>query len=175
MLARGDFVVPIFNGELRHQKPVLLYWLMIFAYEVFGVNEFAARFWSAFLAIGSVIATYVIANRLMGSTVAFLAAVMLATSVMFDVAARAATPDSVLIFCNSIALMIYILATFAPFEFTAKLRHENSWFPNSWFVVLLMYTAMGVGGPCQGARWFCDSLRGDRLVHVDWQVETGNL
>src|SRR5690606_26598068 len=26
MLARGDWIVPTFNGELRAHKPILLYW-----------------------------------------------------------------------------------------------------------------------------------------------------
>jgi len=36
MLAQGQWVVPIFNDELRHQKPVLLYWLIMSAYSGFG-------------------------------------------------------------------------------------------------------------------------------------------
>jgi 4-amino-4-deoxy-L-arabinose transferase-like glycosyltransferase len=67
MLAQGQWVVPIFNDELRHQKPVLLYWLIMSAYSVFGINEFAARFWSAALATGTTFATYALARRLLGS------------------------------------------------------------------------------------------------------------
>ena len=52
MYAQGEWIVPTFNGQLRSHKPVLLYWLMMLAYAVFGVNEFAARFWSAVLSIG---------------------------------------------------------------------------------------------------------------------------
>ncbi len=44
---------------------------------------------------------------------ALYAAIALSTSLMFDVAARAATPDSVLIFCGTMALMIYVIGTFA--------------------------------------------------------------
>ena len=33
MMQRGDWIVPIFNGELRYQKPVMLYWLMMAAYQ----------------------------------------------------------------------------------------------------------------------------------------------
>ena len=29
MMQRGDWVVPMFNGELRYQKPVMLYWLCL--------------------------------------------------------------------------------------------------------------------------------------------------
>ena len=59
MLQRNDWVVPIFNGELRYQKPVLLYWLTMSAYQLFGVNEFAARLPSALLAVGTIAITYV--------------------------------------------------------------------------------------------------------------------
>ncbi len=114
MLSRGNYVVPTFNGELRHQKPVLLYWLMISAYKVFGINEFSARFWSALLALGTVLATYGIGRRLFHPTAALLSAIILSTTLMFDVAARAATPDSVLIFCSTLSLLIYVLGTFAP-------------------------------------------------------------
>ena len=87
MMERGDYVVPMFNNQLRHQKPVLLYWLMIGAYSVFGVNEFAARFWSAALGVGTVLLTYGIARRWANPNVGLIAAIALATSVMFDVAA----------------------------------------------------------------------------------------
>jgi len=58
MMARGDWVVPTFNEQLRYDKPVLLYWLMMSAYQTFGVGEFGARFWSAVLAIGTTLVTY---------------------------------------------------------------------------------------------------------------------
>ena len=54
MHQRGDWVTPIFNDQMRHQKPAFVYWLMMSAYSVFGVSEFAARFWSATLALGAV-------------------------------------------------------------------------------------------------------------------------
>ncbi len=46
MMERGDWVLPTFNGQPRYAKPVFFYWLLISAYRLFGVNEFAARFWS---------------------------------------------------------------------------------------------------------------------------------
>ena len=108
MMARGDWVVPIFNDQLRQQKPPLLYWLMGVSYSVFGVNEFAGRFFSALLAIGTVLATWSITRRFYDEATALLASLMLSSSLMFCVAARAATPDSVLIFCISIATMFFV-------------------------------------------------------------------
>jgi 4-amino-4-deoxy-L-arabinose transferase-like glycosyltransferase len=112
MLARGDWVVPYFNGSIRAHKPVLLYWCMMSAYAVFGQNEFAARFWSALFGLGTVLCTYHIGRRLFTGEVGLWAALALATSLMFDVAARAATPDSTLIFFSTAAILAYVLATF---------------------------------------------------------------
>lgn len=43
MLARHDLITPTLGGLPWFEKPPLLYWLMIAAYRVFGVNEYAAR------------------------------------------------------------------------------------------------------------------------------------
>jgi 4-amino-4-deoxy-L-arabinose transferase-like glycosyltransferase len=120
MMARGNWIVPTFNDELRQQKPPLLYWLMGVAYWAFGVSEFSGRFFSALLAVGTVMATWGIARSFYDRATAMLASLMLASSLMFCVAARAATPDSVLIFCVTMALWIfarqYALAKKNPFD-----------------------------------------------------------
>ena len=147
MLVRGDWVVPFFNGQLRDAKPVMLYWLIMSAYGMFGVGEFAARFWSAALAVGTVLVTYQIGRRLFNPQVGLWAALILSTSLMFDVAGRAATPDSVLIFFVAMALMVYVLGAFP------KKRHsevasqggDGSFFPQRWPVVALLYAVMGGG------------------------------
>lgn len=150
MLARGDWIVPTFNDELRHQKPVLLYWLMMSVYPLLGVNEFSARFWSATLAIVTTMATYGIAHRLTDSKTALLAAIALATSLMFDVAARAATPDSVLICCSTCAIYLYTIGVFSPRSGSAQPSANNSWFPESSLLIITMYSLMGLGVLAKG-------------------------
>lgn len=119
MLLRWDWVVPTFNGELRAHKPVLLYWGIMTSYLALGVNEFSARLPSALCAIGSVICVYRMGRRLFGPQAGVWAGISLATSLMFVVAGRAATPDSVLIFCSTLAITIYVCGTFRPrFETT---------------------------------------------------------
>lgn len=108
MMQRGDWVVPIFNGELRFQKPVLLYWLIMSAYHVGGVNEFTARFWSALLAVATVGITFLIAKKLFDLKTAFGSGIILCSSLMFVVAARAATPDSALIFFSTLAIGCFV-------------------------------------------------------------------
>lgn len=144
MMQRGDLIVPIFNDELRHQKPVLLYWLMIGAYQCFGVNEFAARFWSALLGCGTVLLTYSIGRRLFGEQVGFLAGIALASSLMFAVAARAATPDSLLIFCSTLGVYFYVRGTFGICsQGECVLRNSGQWFPQQTKDVVAMNIAFG--------------------------------
>lgn len=110
MMERGDWVVPSFNYELRTDKPVLLYWLMMAAYQVFGVTELGARFASAALAVGTTLLVYHLGRLAYRPTVGLWAAIALASSLMFDVAARAATPDSALIFFSTLAVYAFVRA-----------------------------------------------------------------
>lgn len=154
MLARGDWVVPVFNAELRAHKPVLPYWLMMASYSVFGVNEFAARFGSALCGLATVLATYAIGRRLFNAQAGLWAAVVLASTLMFGVAARAATPDAPLIFCITAALLVYVYAAFpastsADTEPTPAERYR-SYYPQSRWTLVLMYGLMGLAMLAKG-------------------------
>ena len=150
MMARGDWVVPIFNDQLRKQKPALLYWLMIGAYSVFGVNEFSARFWSALLGIGTCLATYVIGRRLFDPRIGLVASIALASSMMFVVAARAATPDSLLVFCSTLSLMFFVQAAPWKKQKEAAGAHRSNWFPANVWYVAAMYGCMGLAVLAKG-------------------------
>lgn len=148
MLVRGDWVVPTFNGELRTHKPVLLYWLTMASYSVLGVNEFAARFPSALLGVGTVLLTYLMSRRLFGQKVAVLSACVLTTTLMFEVASRAATPDSLLIFCVTLALSTYIFSAFARRE-DGRVALLRMGIP-TWRAAVLIYGAMGLAVLAKG-------------------------
>lgn len=166
MMQRGDWVVPVFNHELRAHKPVLLYWLIMSAYGAFGVNEFAARFWSAVLGVVTALATYGIGRRLFNARVGLWSAVILATSLMFDVAGRAATPDSALICCSTLSLLVYVGGVFRPKVGGTGPEHaplapgprevgwdegpNGDWFPTRWIVVAGMYAMMGLAVLAKG-------------------------
>lgn len=66
MLARGDWIVPTFNGELRDHKPVLLYWGQMLGCLTLGESEFTARLPSALCALLTIFAVAVLASRLSG-------------------------------------------------------------------------------------------------------------
>jgi 4-amino-4-deoxy-L-arabinose transferase-like glycosyltransferase len=114
MFARGDWIVPTFNHELRTDKPVLLYWLMLSSYHALGVNEQAARLPSALLAIGSVLLVYHLGRLLYRPRVGLYAAIILATSLMFDVVGRASTPDSTLIFFITASALVFVRGVAGP-------------------------------------------------------------
>jgi 4-amino-4-deoxy-L-arabinose transferase-like glycosyltransferase len=137
----------MFNGQLRDAKPVMLYWLIMSAYGMFGVGEFAARFWSAALAVGTVLMTYQIGRRLFNAQVGLWAGLILSTSLMFDVAGRAATPDSVLIFFVTLSLMVYVLGAFPQKRDAGDGLPDvdRGFFPQRWVVVALFYAVMGGG------------------------------
>ena len=111
MLRRGDYVVPVFNDELRTHKPILLYWAMMASYAVMGINEFGARATSAAAGMGTVLLTYHLARLLFDRRVGVWSGLILASTLMFSVAARAATPDSLLIFCGTLAIYCYVRGT----------------------------------------------------------------
>ena len=109
MLVRGDWVVPTFNFRLRPDKPALFYWLAMISYQLLGTTELAARFPSALLAVGTSLATYHLGRRLFRPEVGLWAGLAMATNLMFATIGRAATPDSTLIFCTTIALLAFVV------------------------------------------------------------------
>lgn len=143
MLAAGDWVVPTFNAELREHKPALTYWFMMVSYMVFGVTEFGARFPSAMFGVGTTLLTYFIGRRLFSPHAGLWAAVALATTMMFGVASRAATPDAPLIFFSTLALAVYIWGTTSPSGSSSQATRFTTLFPQHWGVVALMYAVMG--------------------------------
>lgn len=104
MAQAGNWIVPTFNGELRAHKPVLLYWLIGTAHAAAGVGEGSSRFWSALLGLGTIMVTYRLGLAILNPRAALWAGIALATSPIFLISARAATPDAALLFFSTLAL-----------------------------------------------------------------------
>jgi len=163
MLDRADWIVPMFNSELRTHKPILLYWLQMVAYQVTGANEWGARLPSSLLMMGTILCAMLLSARLLNNrflrgkeeqapenfltigwyrwnSPAMWTGMILATSLMVIVAGRAATPDSPLIFCSTLAI------TFLVFALTCQPSHKRQ----SWLYFILGYTALGLGVLAKG-------------------------
>lgn len=62
MFERNDWITPTLGGFHWFEKPALAYWLMIVGYNLFGVNEFAARFGSALFGVLTILTIYWLAK-----------------------------------------------------------------------------------------------------------------
>jgi len=89
----GDWVTPRLNGTPWFEKPVLYYWAAAVSFRVFGENDFAARLPSALAALLGAIAIAWAARRFYGESAAWLALLLVPSSVVTVVFGRAATPD----------------------------------------------------------------------------------
>ena len=106
MIETGDFVDIRFQDETRYKKPVGTYWLQAAAVELAeaaGLPRARFRIWlyripSLFGAIGVVLGTYWAALAFVSRRAAFLAGLIMATSILLGVEARLAKTDAVLTF-----------------------------------------------------------------------------
>jgi 4-amino-4-deoxy-L-arabinose transferase-like glycosyltransferase len=126
MLATGNFIVPHLNYVPYIEKPPLLYWLNALAMRAFGMNEFAARLVNAFSALYVDGAVYYFTQRVFDRRRAQLAALILATSILYAVMAQVVTTDLLL----TAALATSLFAAFLQW------RDGGRW---GW----LFYAAMG--------------------------------
>jgi 4-amino-4-deoxy-L-arabinose transferase-like glycosyltransferase len=104
MIETGDYIDIKFQDETRYKKPVGIYWLqagVVQLAEALGVPRARLRIWlyripSLIGAIGVVVATYWAALAFVSRRAAFLAGLIMATSILLGVEARLAKTDAVL-------------------------------------------------------------------------------
>ncbi|WP_375338605.1 ArnT family glycosyltransferase [[Phormidium] sp. ETS-05] len=68
MTVTGDWITPYFNGATRFDKPPLIYWLMVIAYKLVGVNAWGVRLPSALAAISLMVLLFYTLWRHSGET-----------------------------------------------------------------------------------------------------------
>ncbi len=128
MLILHDYIVPHLNYVPYIEKPPLLYWLTALSMQLFGVNEFAARFVNATAAVIGVLAVYLFTLRTYHLRHAIVAAGILTTSALYAVMAQVLTTDMLLTAAVTVALFALFL----------HWREGGRW---CW----LAYGAMGLG------------------------------
>ncbi len=97
MVATGDWIVPMFNGELAVDKPVLMHWCMAAGFTLFGFNEFAARLPSAVAALLTALALLRAGTRWFNPATGITAALAYVGCLLVAIEAHAATPDAILV------------------------------------------------------------------------------
>ncbi len=117
MLLGHNWWVPMFNGDYRFDKPILIYWLMMPLDALFGINEWTARLPSALSMTALVVVIWAMTRRLMSAFApamrdhaSLIAAGTFATALHIIVIARAAVPDPLLMLALGIALPALLIS-----------------------------------------------------------------
>ncbi|HTD71979.1 MAG TPA: glycosyltransferase family 39 protein [Steroidobacteraceae bacterium] len=110
MLSGGDWVVPHLNGLAYIEKPPLQYWATAVTYQLFGVNEFSARLYTALTALASMALAGFLAARFFGLEAGWRAAAILSGMFMFVVLGQLMTLDMSLTFWMTASLAGFLLA-----------------------------------------------------------------
>ncbi len=150
MLARGDWVTPYFNGQPRFDKPILFYWLILLSYRLFGITEFAVRFWSALAGVGLVLLLWRAARRRMGTEAALWTGVAFSANLLAALLARAAVTDMLLTFFVTAAVLAGLAAVEGP-ESRNRWPARGMWAAMALAVLVkgpvgLLIPAMALGG-----------------------------
>jgi 4-amino-4-deoxy-L-arabinose transferase-like glycosyltransferase len=83
MLEHGRVLTPILFGEPNFEKPPLTYWLLMASFKVFGVHAAAARLVPAVFGLLGALATFFFIERIVSKGTAALAALILATAMLY--------------------------------------------------------------------------------------------
>ena len=147
MFVRGDWITPTLGGFNWFEKPVLLYWLEIVSYELFGVSEFSARFGSALFGLGTIISLWLLGrnferettNRDHKTTNKFSnwIGLIAASTVGIIAFAHGASFDIILTFPITAALASF---------FIYDLRKKSGWLVSFYFFIGVAILAKGLVG-----------------------------
>ena len=135
MVRKGSWLVPVFNGQARLQKPPLVNWAVAGLFKLFSTDSAAlARLLSLLAACGAVLCVYITGNLMKDAGAGFMPALFYACSPEFWRAATAATTEPFLHFFSLLAMMLFFL-----FMKTGRRLHAA-----------LVYASCGFAFMCKG-------------------------
>jgi len=111
MFERNDWITPTLGGFHWFEKPALLYWTQISAFNLFGVSEFAARIGPALFGLGTVVALWLIGKSVAEGNPIFARrlAVIAASTLGILVFSRGASFDITITFPVTAAMVCYFI------------------------------------------------------------------
>ncbi len=96
MLVSGDYITTYLNGNLRFDKPILIYWLQLISVKSFGLNEIALRLPSAIASSVWAFSIYFFTKRVIDTKIAFFATIFMVSSLQINIIAKASIADALL-------------------------------------------------------------------------------
>ena len=157
MIHSDDWVTPTLVGRPYLDKPPLLYWATAISYQLFGLNEWAARLPCALSVLLTLLATYFLGKRIVGGRAASFCAAALLLCGGFVLSGRFIFMDGPLTLFTTIALLAGYLACCGK-----ELRV-------GWWIVTALACALGIltkgpvilllcAPPLIAVRWLSSSL-----------------
>jgi 4-amino-4-deoxy-L-arabinose transferase-like glycosyltransferase len=107
MMETRQWNYPTFNYELRVDKPPLHYLFMSVSYWLFGINPWAARFFSAIFGALTILLVFRFTSRFVNKNAALWASAILLASIHFQLQHHMAVPDPYLIFFVTWGIMLF--------------------------------------------------------------------
>ena len=138
ILLLNDWVTPHENFLPVLDKPMFFYWLVAFAYKIFGISEWSGRLPSVLSALGCLFLVYRFARQRWGLWEACWSVLILLTSVQFFFLSRVVIADMTLTFSITLALSSFYSAIHAKEE---KAKKIHCW---------LLYGALATGTLIKG-------------------------
>ena len=136
MFMRGDLITPTLGGRPWFEKPALLYWLIIFAYKLFGVSEFSARFGAALCGLLTVVPVSILTRN-------FETADSESTGLSWWTTMACATSFGLIVFSRGATFDIVVTMTLT-WAFAFFFLHERARsFKNRRLLLIGFYAAVG--------------------------------
>ena len=112
MFKTGQYLTPWAFGitNLWIAKPPLNMWLISLAYQIFGVNNFASRFFAAVFGTLTLVLVFYLGKKLYNRYVGLLSALVLGTFTTFYVFSRLAMTDIPLVFFALGSVYFFVLS-----------------------------------------------------------------
>lgn len=109
MLLSGDFISPRIYGNYWYDKPAFFYWELIGAFLLFGISDFAARFFPTIFGVIGVLMTYFFARKIYDRKTALVSGLLLSTSFGYWLISKTIITDMTLfVFFNAVLVFFYI-------------------------------------------------------------------
>lgn len=124
MVESGNYLFPTFNGQLRPDKPILIYWLMSIPVRLLGPSELSCRMVAPLAALLAAALTVWVTRRIAlrflpspeASSSAVFAGLLMLLSPLMMVSGTAATTDALLLACITAAIAAFFLSWFEGFR-----------------------------------------------------------
>lgn len=140
MVATGDYITPRVNGVTFLDKPILYYWLQAIAIQLFGLNEWALRFFPALLGVFGCLMSYVCGRKLFNRRTGILSALILGATPLYFASAHYANLDLEVAVWISCTLLSFITALRNP------ARPQTSWLLATYVFAALAFLTKGLIG-----------------------------